>query len=109
MEDLNVCGAEALVPADHSADTLGELAADCCLVPGHAGDHFNGMARWAAEEASRADLILGLMEGLCTEDAELLRSMLRLAELARPEADDVQLLEDALVSLDGLFAAVDAA
>ncbi|MGW9026738.1 hypothetical protein ACWGQ5_21625 [Streptomyces sp. NPDC055722] len=49
MENLNVCGAEALVPADHSRDTLGELAADCYLAPGHAGPHNNGMATWAAE------------------------------------------------------------
>ncbi|MGI5516935.1 hypothetical protein [Streptomyces sp. CA-106131] len=56
----------------------------------------------------RTDLILGLLDGLGDEDADLLRGLLRLAELARPEARDEELLADALVSLDALFAAVDA-
>ncbi|MGI5134610.1 hypothetical protein [Streptomyces sp. CA-106110] len=56
----------------------------------------------------RTDLILGLLDGLGDEDADLLRDLLRLAELARPEARDEELLADALVSLDALFAAVDA-
>ncbi|GAA3638523.1 hypothetical protein ACG5V6_12455 [Streptomyces chitinivorans] len=43
------CGADFLVPDDHSKDALGRLAADCTLPAGHSGDHSNGLAVWAAE------------------------------------------------------------
>ncbi|EST39418.1 hypothetical protein N566_02055 [Streptomycetaceae bacterium MP113-05] len=45
MSDL--CCAPALIPADHSATALGDLAAPCSLAVGHSGDHTNGKAVWA--------------------------------------------------------------
>lgn len=49
MEDLTeTCGAEYPVPAGHSADALGEIAADCCLPAGHSGQHHNGTTAWPA-------------------------------------------------------------
>lgn len=49
MEDLTeTCGVEYPVPAGHSADALGEIAADCCLPAGHSGQHHNGTTAWPA-------------------------------------------------------------
>lgn len=106
---------DASVPADLAAGLSGDAAEPCFLEPGHDqwSDHNNAYVTWPAQRrqarpaVSRADLILSLMDRLSADDAELLRTLLHLAELARPDATDVELLEDALVSLDGLFASVD--
>ncbi|MET8127187.1 hypothetical protein [Streptomyces sp. NPDC005231] len=50
------CGAPALIPADHSREALGDLAAPCSLTAGHSGDHGNGLARWEASPAKPRSL-----------------------------------------------------
>lgn len=42
----NLCGTVCLVPADHSAEALGDLVAPCSLPTGHQGQHSNDLAVW---------------------------------------------------------------
>ncbi|MFI6661966.1 hypothetical protein ACIBL8_41380 [Streptomyces sp. NPDC050523] len=58
-------------------------------------------------ECPRTDLILALADGLTAEDVNVVRPFLRLAELARPDAPDAELLADALVSLDAVWSLAD--
>lgn len=44
------CGAER--PGLSKENELSEEWADCCLTPGHGGDHSNGMGHWTALEAA---------------------------------------------------------
>lgn len=106
---------DASVPAGLTEGLGGDALEPCLMEPGHDRftPHTNAYVTWPAERPTvrptvpRTDLLLALLDGLSAEDVELVRPLLRLAELASPEASDAELLADALVSLDGLFASLD--
>lgn len=110
--NLSEATCHAPVPTDLTEGRSGDAAEPCFLAHGHDRwtDHANAYVTWRAERhraVGRTELILALCDDLSAECVELLRPLLRLAELASPEATDAELLAEALVSLDGLFAGLD--
>ncbi|MGI5511139.1 hypothetical protein [Streptomyces sp. CA-106131] len=51
--ERHTCRTPALIPAGHSAEALGDLAAPCSLPLGHYGDHSNGLTTWARPDYSQ--------------------------------------------------------
>ncbi|MGW6541903.1 hypothetical protein ACWGBH_03455 [Streptomyces massasporeus] len=103
---------DAPVPADLAAGLSGDALEPCLMEPGHDRwtPHNNVYVTWPAQPqatVSRVELILALFDGLSAEDVDLIRPLLRLAEMAQPSAPDAELLADALASLDALFAAIE--
>ncbi|MCX4832840.1 hypothetical protein OG746_29325 [Streptomyces sp. NBC_01016] len=102
---------DAAVPEDLAAGLSGDAAEGCLLPVGHARwtPHNNAYVSWPArsKRVPRTELILALMDSLSVDDLALLRPFLRLAEMARPDAPDAELLAVALASLDGMFGALD--
>jgi hypothetical protein len=110
--NLSEATCDAEVPAGLAAGLGGDALEPCFLEPGHDRwtSHSNAYVTWEPQrryDVPRTELILALCDDLSVECVELLRPMLRLAELAHPEATDAELLADALASLDGLFGALD--
>ncbi|MET7855703.1 hypothetical protein ABZS81_00445 [Streptomyces sp. NPDC005318] len=118
MDIIETCGDEAPVPADHSRDALIELAADCCLAPGHDGSHHNGNAWWSNPDqapqkdrstfgktvADRADFLTAMLGDISSESADVVFGAVVLSVLALGvDASDADVLADALLTLDGLF------
>ncbi|MFJ7785742.1 hypothetical protein ACIQY8_24170 [Streptomyces albidoflavus] len=103
---------DASVPAVLAKDLSGDAAEPCLLEAGHDRwtPHNNAYVSWPAgpdAPVSRVELILALLDGLSADDVALIRPLLRLEEMARPDAPDHELLAGALTSLNGLFGALD--
>jgi hypothetical protein len=105
----DVCGAP--VPAELAEGRTGDAIEPCFLASGHDRwtRHANAYVTWELKRphTARTELLLALCDDLSAECVELLRPLLRLAELAYPEGTDSDLLADALASLEGLFSALD--
>ncbi|MFI0210953.1 hypothetical protein ACH4OV_20015 [Streptomyces diastaticus] len=107
-DDLPDSTCDAPVPAGLAEDLSGDAAEPCFLEPGHCRwtRHTNAYVSWPAgpdAPVSQVELILALLDGLSAEDVALIRPLLRLEEMARPDALDHELLAGALASLNGLF------
>ncbi|WP_434795177.1 hypothetical protein WN979_14430 [Streptomyces albidoflavus] len=110
-DDLPDSTCDAPVPAGLAKDLSGDALEPCFLEPGHDRftPHDNAYVSWPASQyapVARTELILALLDGLSADDVALIRPLLRLEEMARPDALDHELLAGALASLNGLFGAM---